>query len=91
VAQLASGDAQGAVASLRRALYLHPDFAVAAFKLARAHEALHDLASARRAYVRALRSLRPDDPAQAALLEQVHVADLVIACRKRLAELDGPP
>lgn len=89
VAQLASGDPAGAVASLRRALYLQPNFALAAFKLARAHEALHDLPSARRAYTRALDSLRPDDPAQSALLEQVMVGDLVTVCRKRLAELDG--
>jgi chemotaxis methyl-accepting protein methylase len=89
VAQLASGDPSGAVVSLRRALYLQPEFGLAAFKLARAYEALGDTSSARRAYHRALRSLRPDDPRSAALLEQVDVADIAIACRKRLAELDG--
>jgi chemotaxis protein methyltransferase CheR len=88
VAQLAAGEPEGAVASLRRALYLQPEFGLAAFKLARAYEALHDTASARRAYRRALNSLRPDDPRQAVLLEQVDVGDIAMACRGRLAQLD---
>jgi chemotaxis protein methyltransferase CheR len=89
VAQLAVGDAAGAVISLRRALYLRPDFGLAAFKLARAHEALNDPEAARRAYVRALHGLRPDDPRDSALLDQVDLADIAIACRTRLAELPG--
>jgi tetratricopeptide (TPR) repeat protein len=87
VAQLASGDPEGAVVSLRRALYLQPDFGLAAFKLARAYEALQDTAAAGRAYTRALHSLRPDDPRNAALLDQLDVANVVSACRTRLAEL----
>ncbi len=89
VAQLAARNPVDAVASLRRALYLDPDFGLAAFKLARAYEALHDMSAARRAYVRALHSLRPDDPRSVALMDQLDVADVAGACRTRLAALDG--
>jgi chemotaxis protein methyltransferase CheR len=89
VAQLAADDPAGAVVSLRRALYLEPDFALAAFKLARAYEALQDPGAARRAYMRALHSLRPDDRRSAELLDQLDIANVAIACRTRLVELDG--
>jgi chemotaxis protein methyltransferase CheR len=91
VAQLAAGDPQGAVSSLRMALYLDPSFGLAAFKLARAHEATGDLRAARNAYLRALHSLNPDDPRNTSLLEQLDVADIAIACRDRLAKLDERP
>jgi chemotaxis protein methyltransferase CheR len=89
VAQLASGDPAGAIASLRRALYLDPGFGLAAFKLARAYEDLHDTEGARRAYRRALQSLRPDDARDAALLERLDVGNVASACRARLRQLDG--
>jgi chemotaxis protein methyltransferase CheR len=91
VAQLAADDPAGAVVSLRRALFLDPEFGLAAFKLARAHEALGDRRAARRAYLRALHSLRPDDPRNAALLAQLDIADVAVACRMRLADLGGAP
>jgi chemotaxis protein methyltransferase CheR len=88
VAQLASGDPAGAVSSLRRALYLEPDFGLAAFKLGRAYESLNDSAAARAMYRRSLHSLRPGDSRSAALLDQLDVANVAIACRTRLAELE---
>lgn len=54
VAALAAGDADTAAAALRRTLYLDPGHAVAAFQLARAHEARGDTTAARRAYWQAL-------------------------------------
>jgi chemotaxis methyl-accepting protein methylase len=75
-----------AVASLRRALYLEPEFGLAAFKLGRAHEALGDAQAARRAYEQALRTLAPSerhDP----LLGQVDIEDVAAATRARLEAL----
>ena len=55
VAELAAGDPKAAAESLRRALYLHPTFALAAFKLGRAYDVLGNADEARRAYARAER------------------------------------
>lgn len=85
VALNASGDAAGAVRSLRRALYLATNFPAAAFELGRACESLGDAAAARRAYQRALdpdqQPWRPlgSDPAD----------DLAEASRTRLDRLAG--
>jgi chemotaxis protein methyltransferase CheR len=76
-------DPAAAVDSLRRALYVAPDFGLAAFKLGAAHEALGDRASARRAYNQALRALDPHERHEA-LLGQIDLADIATAARARL-------
>jgi chemotaxis protein methyltransferase CheR len=82
---LEAGDPGEAAVALRRALYIDPGFALAAFTLGRARDALGDMAAARRAYEQALRLLDPDDPRHDTLLQQIDVADIAAACRARLA------
>lgn len=86
-AELAAGNAAAAVASLRAALYLDPGFGIAAFKLARAYDALGDTRSARREYERALRTLDPDDRGHAEILGDVDPGDVALACAARLRAL----
>jgi chemotaxis protein methyltransferase CheR len=74
-----------AVASLRRALYVDPSFALAAFTLGRAYDAVGDDDSARRAYGQALRTIAPEDDRHEVLLQQVDLNDIAAACRARLA------
>ena len=76
-------DPAAAVDSLRRALFVEPDFGLAAFKLGAAHEALGDPASARRAYHQALRALDPHERHEA-FLGQIDLADIATAARARL-------
>jgi chemotaxis protein methyltransferase CheR len=83
--ELEAGDALNAAASLRRALYVDPSFALASFTLGRAQDALGDAKAARRAYEQALRTLDPDDDRHELLLQQVDVGDIAAACRARLA------
>lgn len=85
--ELNAGDGAAAVDSLRRALYVEPTFGLAAFELGRAHDALGDLAAARRAYEQALRTLRPEEGHHQPILEQVDLGDIAAACRARLAAL----
>jgi chemotaxis protein methyltransferase CheR len=85
--ELEAGDAAAAAASLRRALYVDPTFALAAFTLARAHDALGDDVAARRAYEQALRTLDPEDVRHELLLQQVDLGDIAAACRARLGTL----
>ena len=82
---LERGDPSAAVTSLRRALYLQPLLAVAAFQLGRAYESRGDRASARRAYGQTLRTLATshDDP----LLAHVGSADVEAACLRRIEAL----
>jgi chemotaxis protein methyltransferase CheR len=87
VAMQASGDIPGAVGSLRRAIYLAPDFARAAFALGGAHEAIGDTMAARRAYQQALWALRPDGPPQR-LLGDREADDVAAACRTRVDRID---
>jgi Tfp pilus assembly protein PilF len=87
LAELEAGDAAAAVRSLRHALFSEPGFGLAAFQLARAHEAAGDVDAARRAYQRALRTLAMDDERNQALLGQVDPEDLADAARARLAVL----
>jgi chemotaxis protein methyltransferase CheR len=84
VVELEDGSPHAAVASLRRALYVDPDFGVAAFALAFAHDTLGDRGAARRAYERALRTIDPTDDRHGALLEQIDLRNLTEACRLRL-------
>jgi Tfp pilus assembly protein PilF len=87
LAELGLGDAGAAVTSLRRALYIDPRFGLAAFKLARAHELHGDRPAAARAYEQALHTLDPDDSRHDAILDQVDVADVAVACSLGLRRL----
>jgi chemotaxis protein methyltransferase CheR len=86
LADLERGDAEAAVASLRRALYAEPRFGLAAFQLGRAYEALGDRSAARRAYEQALRTCTDDDLHEGTFSE-VGLADLIGAARTRLDAL----
>jgi Flp pilus assembly protein TadD len=81
---LEQGDAASAIASLRRALYVDPGLAIAAFKLGRAYEAMGDGRAARRAYEQTLRT--PFDEHDE-LLQQIDLADVVTVCRSRIEAL----
>lgn len=82
--RLGGGDAAGAVAALRRALYSDATFALAAFTLGRAYDALGDPEAARRSYQGALRTIDIGDERHDFLLQQVDLADICAACRVRL-------
>ncbi len=81
---LEAGEPARAVAAFRRALYTDPTFALAAFTLGCAHDALGDRAAARRAYEQALRTLDPADTRHELLLEQIDIGDIAAACQTRL-------
>jgi chemotaxis methyl-accepting protein methylase len=85
LAELATRDPIAACESLRRALYIDPSFALAAFQLGRAQDLRGDARAALRAYRRALRTLDPEDTRYAHLLERVNVGDIAAACRSRLS------
>ena len=87
LAELEAGDAEAAVAALRRALYAEPQFGLAAFQLGRAYEALGNQVAARRAYEQALRTCDPDGDLHEPLLGQVDLGDVVHAARTRLDAL----
>lgn len=87
VSELANGDPEVAVESLRRAVYVEPSFALAAFQLARAHDLQGDDPAARRAYAQALRALARDSDRSLLLIEQGDVGEIAAACRTRLASL----
>src|ERR1035441_9045001 len=74
-----------AAAALRRALCTDALFALAAFSLGRAYDALGDAPAARRAYERALRTIDADDQRYERMLQQVDIGDVAAACRTRLA------
>jgi chemotaxis methyl-accepting protein methylase len=84
-AALAAGEVAVAVDALRKALYLDPAHAPAAFLLARAHEARGDATAARRSYFQAL-ALLEDAPEE---VGGVARRDLEAAARARLAALAG--
>jgi chemotaxis methyl-accepting protein methylase len=86
LAELDSGDADAAVRSFRRALYVDPRLGLAAFKLGRAHELAGRQLAARRAYEQALRLIERDDfhqPGAGAL----DAGDVAAACRARISAL----
>lgn len=86
VAELARNDARAAVEPLRRALYIDPNLALAAFKLACAHDALGEVEPARRAYQRTLRTL--DHAAAGQTQRSANRSDLLDiagACHRRLS------
>ncbi len=82
---LEAGDPGAAAAALRRALYTDARFALAAFTLGRAYDALGDGPAARRSYRHALTHLDPDDQRHEVLLKHVDIGDIAAACRARLA------
>lgn len=89
IAQLGSGDAASAAQELRRALYVDPGFALAAFQLARAYDALGDRSAAARAYRQTLRTLAPGHERQQRLAPDLDLADIAAACGARLAALES--
>jgi chemotaxis protein methyltransferase CheR len=89
VAELARANARDALEPLRRALYIDPNFALAAFKLACAHDALGEVQPARRAYERTLRTLDHCAAEQTARSDQSDLLDIAGACHGRLRTLSG--
>jgi chemotaxis protein methyltransferase CheR len=85
--ELARENAHAAVEPLRRALYIDPNFSLAAFKLARAHDALNQIEPARRAYERTLRTLDHSAAEQTAPADQLDLLDIATACHTRLKAL----
>ena len=86
IAHLVRGNAVEAIATFRRALYIEPLHAAAAFQLGRAHEANGDADAARRAYGQALRALS-EAPVVNRLPAQVSAADVAAACTCRIEAL----
>jgi chemotaxis protein methyltransferase CheR len=81
---LEAGDPARAATSLRRGLYADATFALAAFTLGRAYDALGDADAGRRAYQQALRTLDPEDDRHEGILQQIDIGDIAAACRARL-------
>jgi chemotaxis protein methyltransferase CheR len=86
LSELAIGDPAAAVGSLRRALYVDPSFALAAFQLARAHDLRGDTQVARKAYARTLRAIDQNQASPRGAIEQADLGDIALACRARLGE-----
>jgi chemotaxis protein methyltransferase CheR len=81
---LEAGEPARAAAALRRALCTDGAFALAAFALGRAYDALGDGRAARRSYEQVLRTLKPEDRRHQLMLQQVDIGDIAAACRARL-------
>jgi chemotaxis protein methyltransferase CheR len=88
---LESGQPAAAAVSLRRALCTDARFALAAFTLGRAYDALGHTQAARRAYEQALRTLDPEDDRHEPMLQQIDIGDIAAACRARLRGLRERP
>lgn len=82
IARLADGRASSAADALRGALDADPGFALAAFQLGRALEALGDPSAAADAYERTLRLVERDDE-RIAMLVGMSSADVATAARAR--------
>jgi chemotaxis protein methyltransferase CheR len=87
VAELARENPRAAVDPLRRALYIDPNFSLAAFNLARAHDALHEIQAAKRAYKQTLRTLDHSASDQTPAIDHSEQTDMTIACHARLRAL----
>jgi chemotaxis protein methyltransferase CheR len=85
--ELAHDNPRAAVEPLRRALYSDPNFTLAAFKLAHAHDLLGEVEPARRAYQRTLRALDHSAREPVTQAERVDLLDVASACRARLRSL----
>jgi chemotaxis protein methyltransferase CheR len=90
LAELESGDGHAAVSSLRRVLYLDPEFELAAFALGRAHERAGEPDAARRRYEQALRMLDARPVTSERLAGPIDAATVIDACEARLAALSSP-
>ncbi|HET7485221.1 MAG TPA: CheR family methyltransferase [Solirubrobacterales bacterium] len=86
--ELACGDPGSSVVSFRRALYIDPTFALAAFQLGRAQDVRGDAEAARRAYAQASRAIDRGDDRHQDLLGGVGMGEIAAACRARLAGRD---
>jgi len=84
---LESGTPAAAVSSLRRVLYLDPDFELAAFALGRAHERAGEPDAARRRYEQALRLLAARAVPTERLTGPIDAATVINACEARLSVL----
>ena len=91
VIELDRGDAPAAVLALRRALFLQPAFALAAFALGRAQDMLGRPDAAARAYAHGLRTLEHLPIVHPELLGDAAPGDLATACRARLEALGVTP
>jgi chemotaxis protein methyltransferase CheR len=87
VAELARENARGALEPLRRALYIDPNFGLAAFKLACAHDTLGDVVPAQRAYERTLRILDHCAREPTTRSGRSDLLDIAGACHNRLRTL----
>lgn len=87
VLQLAVGSPERAVVALRRALYLDPGLAIAAFHLGRARDEMGDRVGAEQAYQTALHALDPEDRRYDGLVDPFSLRDVAEACRLRLLDL----
>jgi chemotaxis protein methyltransferase CheR len=85
--ELEAGDATAAVSSLRRVLYLDPEFELAAFALGRAHEKAGDAQAARRHYEQTLRMLGARPEPGERLAGPIDAATVTGACEARLTAL----
>jgi chemotaxis protein methyltransferase CheR len=85
--ELEAGDAMAAVSSLRRVLYLDPEFELAAFALGRAHEKAGNTQAARRSYAQTLRMLSARPGPGERLAGPIDAATVIDACEARLAAL----
>jgi tetratricopeptide (TPR) repeat protein len=85
VVELSSGRPDRAVEAFRAALYVDPQFGVAAFMLGRAHDECGARSDALRAYEQSLRIFDSGDGRYEYLLAQLEVHDVAAACRLRLA------
>jgi chemotaxis protein methyltransferase CheR len=89
LAELESGDAAAAVSSLRRVLYLDPEYELAAFALGRAHEKAGEPDAARRRYEQALRMLGVRPAPGERLAGPIDAATVIDACQARLLAIQG--
>jgi tetratricopeptide (TPR) repeat protein len=85
--ELEAGDAIAAVSSLRRVLYLDPEFELAAFALGRAHEKAGNAQAARRSYAQTVRMLGARSEPGERLAGPIDAATVIDACEARLAAL----
>jgi chemotaxis protein methyltransferase CheR len=85
--ELESGDPDAAISSLRRVLYLDPDFELAAFALGRAHEEAGEPEAACRRYQQVLHILDARPEPGERLTGPIDASTVIDACEARLAVL----
>jgi chemotaxis protein methyltransferase CheR len=85
--ELEAGDPAAAISSLRRVLYLDPEFELAAFALGRAHEESGEPEAARRRYEQVLHILDARPEPGERLAGPIDAATVIDACEARLGVL----